>query len=293
MASLHRPLPTEPPAVPMVRHLRQVLLWPLHVDEYTGDASQFHERHYNEFVAFLPYVQRFLYGEGRAQREGDPRSAGSPMRVFRRKAIAAVRAVPREGDPPITLEVVHIDLYFFYGVDIVILNVELAANGLPLPLVQELPYRSGRAYPAGWREDGLPQHSLISCEWLAADASVLAASDASQRDGFIAHVAEHRAPRIASHWEYLLAPLVNHHSSQPGALRFRQIEYYRMPMMAWLGLDDPRQLQHGDFVRLGLVTGASEPGPALDAGLPYAAVSTPAATAVCWHSSATSISCCS
>src|SRR5437870_10849875 len=81
------------PAVP-VRHFRQVLLWPLRlmpvegqpgppwhllrdmpgspwqevVDEYTGQAGGFHERHYNEFVAFLPYVQRFLYGEGRARR---------------------------------------------------------------------------------------------------------------------------------------------------------------------------------------------------------------------------------
>ncbi|MBL8350426.1 MAG: hypothetical protein JNL87_08910 [Burkholderiaceae bacterium] len=286
-----------------VRQLRQVLLWPLrlmpvvaaggehdaslqpwrvlrdmgpdcpwreHVDEYTGDAGQFHERHYNEFVSFLPYVQRFLYGEGRAQREGDPRSTGSPMRVFRRRDIAAVRAVPRQGDPTIVLQVVHVDLYFFYGVDIVILNVELAGSELPLPLVQELLYRSGRAYPAGWRADGRPQHSLASCEWLAADGSVLAASDSSLRDGFIAHVAEHRAPRIAAHWEYVLAPLVNHHSAQAGALRYRQIEYYRMPMMAWLAVDDPRRLERSDFVRLGLVTGAGEPGSPAQARLPYA-----------------------
>jgi hypothetical protein len=289
--------------MPMVRQLRQVLLWPLrlmpvagddgepdpralpwrvlrdlgeaspwreHVDEYTGDAGQFHERHYNEFVSFLPYVQRFLYGEGRAQREGDPRSAGSPMRVFRRKDIAAVRTVPRHGDPPITLQVVHVDLYFFQGVDIVILNVELAGSELPLPLVQELLYRSGRAYPAGWRADGRPQHNLASCEWLHADGRVLAASDSARRDEFIAHVAEHRAPRIAAHWEYVLAPLVNHHSSREGALRFRQIEYYRMPMMAWLALDDPLRLQRSDFVRLGLVTGAGEPGAVPDTRLPYA-----------------------
>src|SRR5688572_1974308 len=80
-----------------VRHLRQVLLWPLRlmpvpgadgahrrpwqllrelgdsspwkevVDEYTGERDRFHERHYNEFVTFLPYVQRFLYGEGRSR----------------------------------------------------------------------------------------------------------------------------------------------------------------------------------------------------------------------------------
>jgi hypothetical protein len=285
--------PTVNDLTPTVRHLRQVLLWPLrlmttgddealqrmpwrwlreqgaaspwreHFDEYTGDAAQFHERHYNEFVAFLPYVQRFLYGEGRARRSAggdsdDSASAGSPMRVFRRRDIAAVRVVLREGDAPVTLKVVHVDLYFFYGVDVVLLNVEVAADELPLPLAQELMYRFGRAYPAGWRADGHPQHSLAQCEWLDADGRVLAASDARERDAFLAHVAEHRAPRIASHWAFMLEPLVNHHSERPGALRYRQIEYYRMPMMAYLAVDDPCALSRGDFVRLGLVTGPGE-----------------------------------
>ena len=85
-------LPASAPADVQVRHLRQALLWPLrlipegiaddakqrlapwqllrqlgeatpwreHVDEYAGGAGGFHERHYNEFVTFLPYVQRFL-----------------------------------------------------------------------------------------------------------------------------------------------------------------------------------------------------------------------------------------
>lgn len=294
-------MPPAPPAthaVPTVRHLRQVLLWPLrlipqavaddaeqrrapwqllrdidspwreHFDEYTGDASHFHERHYNEFVAFLPYVQRFLYGEGRATRDGGDGSTGSPMRVFRRHDIAAVRVVPRDtgsGDTPVTLQVVHVDLYFFYGVDIVLLNVEVAADELPLPLAQELMYRFGRAYPAGWYADGRPQHTLARCEWLDAEGRVLAASDAGERDTFLAHVAEHRAPRIAAHWEFVLAPLVNHHSAREGALRFRQIEYYRMPMMAYLAVDDPGALSRSDFVRLGLVTGAGDA-----VALPYA-----------------------
>jgi len=79
-----------------VRHFRQILLWPLRlvlapgarnkrpwqvleelgatspwkeaVDEYTGEVSRFHERHYHEFVTFLPYVQQFLYGEIRSRR---------------------------------------------------------------------------------------------------------------------------------------------------------------------------------------------------------------------------------
>ena len=285
-----------------MRHLRQSLLWPLrlvpsgvaddsehrrapwqllrdlgdaspwreHFDEYNGGAGGFHERHYNEFVTFLPYVQRFLYGEGRADRGSGSGVSGSPMRVFRRKDIAAVRVMSRPGDAPITLQVVHVDLYFFYGVDIVLLSVEVACDDLPLATAQELMYRFGRAYPAGWDAQGQALHCLAGVEWLAADGSVLARSDAQNRDAFLAHVAEHRAPRISAHWDFVLAPLVNHHSGAAGQLRFRQIEYYRMPMMAYLALDDPKLLTRGDFIRLGLVTGGSETVPGSEAPLPYA-----------------------
>ncbi len=286
----------------MVRHLRQTLLWPLrliptnaddddvrrrspwqllreqgaaspwqeHFDEYNGGAGGFQERHYNEFVSFLPYVQRFLYGEGRAQRGAGDAISGSPMRVFRRRDIAAVRVVPRPGDTPVTLQVVHIDLYFFFGVDLVLLNLEVAADNLPMPLAQELMYRFGRAYPGGWDAQGQALHCLSAVEWLDAQGAVLARSDAQDRNSFLAHVAEHRAPRISAHWEYVLAPLVNHHSGAPGELRFRQIEYYRMPMMAYVAVDHPRRLTRNDFIRLGLVTGGGEALPGSEVALPYA-----------------------
>ena len=76
-----------------VRHFRQILLWPLQliplkegnqvqrhwevlhsasadnpwrevIDEFGGAPGHYQERHYNELVTFLPYVQRFLYGDG-------------------------------------------------------------------------------------------------------------------------------------------------------------------------------------------------------------------------------------
>ena len=285
-----------------VRHLRQVVLWPLrlipagmaeddprrratwqvlremgesspwreHVDEYNDGAGGFHERHYNEFVSFLPYVQRFLYGEGRSRRAGSDPATGSPMRVFRRRDIAAARVVPRPGDDPIVLQVVHVDLYFFYGVDVVLLNVEVAADDLPLALAQELMYRFGRAYPAGWGADGQAVHCLAGVEWLDASGNVLARSDVQERATFLSHLAEHRAPRISQHWEYMLAPLVNHHSGAASPLHFRQIEYYRMPMMAYLAVDDPRLLTRSDFIRLGLVTGGGESVPGSEVPLPYA-----------------------
>ncbi len=290
-----------PPAAgpPTVRQLRQVLLWPLRlmpvrggpgdapnvpawqvlrslgerspwrevVNEYTGEEGAFHERHYAEFVAFLPYVQRFLYGEGRKHADaGDDARTGSPMRVFRRSDVVQVRVAARPGDAAMRLDVAHVDLYFFYDVDVVMLNVEVRADGLTLAQTQELLYRFGRGYPPGWDAHGQALHCMHSVEWLGADGRVLACSDAQQREAFLAHVCEHRAPRLSAHWAWLLQPLVSDHSEEPGALRFRQIEYYRMPMMAWLALDEPRDLTRNDFIRLGLVTGAG----AGDDAAPYA-----------------------
>ncbi len=294
-------MPTEANAsstnAPTVQHFRQALLWPLRlmpaphaghhhapwhvlremgdaspwreeVDEYTGDSSRFHERHYNEFVSFLPYVQRFLYGEGRSRGKDGGSDGDSPMRIFRRHDISAVRLVSRPGDAPVTLDVIHCDLYFFFDIDVVMLNLEVGASNLSLAQAQDILYRFGRAYPSGWEADGSALHCMASVEWLGADGRVLASSDAQQREAFLSHVAQHRAPRIAAHWAYLMQPLVSDHSEDAGVLRYRQIEYYRMPVMAYLSLDDPRRLTRDDFVRLALVTGAGSG--TSEAHLPYA-----------------------
>lgn len=273
----------------VVRHFRQILLWPLQLmpirpgtqiqehwepldrettdnpwrelrDEFTPDGGQFQLRHYSEFVAFLPYVQRFLYGESRAKKENankDDEPGSAPMRVYRRHDIASVRMVARAGDAPIVLSIAHIDLYFFYDIDVMLLNVEVFCDDLTLPQAQELLYRFGRAYPAGWDERGDGLHCLRSLEWLAADGSVLAASDSADREKFLSFVAQHRAPRISAHWAYLLKPLVLDHMDDAGAIRYRQIEFYRMPVMGLLALHEPRAVARNDFIRLGLVTGAS------------------------------------
>src|SRR5206468_875262 len=98
----------EPPKV--VRHFRQIVLWPLQLapirdgaqiqehwevlehagpdnpwsevrDEFGGGPAGFHERHYSEFVTFLPYVRRFLYGDAKGR---GATACESPIRVFRR-----------------------------------------------------------------------------------------------------------------------------------------------------------------------------------------------------------------
>jgi hypothetical protein len=274
-------------AGPVVRQFRQIVLWPLQVvcdsgkprresydalvaklapgtwrpveDEFGDPDMDFQERHYREFIAFLPHVQRFLYGDA-AGPSGKLSPNETPIRVYRRSDVARVRMVLEPGAAPITCEVAHIDLYFFQDVDAVILAFELYAEALPLGDVQNILYRFGRAYPPGWTDTGEPMHCPHRVEWLDARGKVLATSDYGDRQRFLSFVGHRRAPRIASHWEYLLRPLAPYASPEKATLRFRQIEYYRMPSMAYLLLDSLAVLRPADHVRLAF---ASAPGDAL------------------------------
>ncbi len=224
-------------------------------DEFTDDANQFKERHYREFVSFLPYVQRFLYGEGRSRRRSpeDP-PGGSPMHVFRRKDVATLRLTLRKGQVPVELNIVHLDLYFFHDLDLLQLNLEVRGRDLPLDRVRDILFRFGRAYPSGWEEGGEGLHNVYLAEWIDTHGAVIARSDAENRDKYLRYVCEHRSPCISEHWASLLRPLVLTHSDEPGELRYRLIEYQRMPVMAFLAIDQPRTLSREDWVRIGLAT---------------------------------------
>ncbi|MEY8876871.1 MAG: hypothetical protein AB9M60_10215, partial [Leptothrix sp. (in: b-proteobacteria)] len=272
----------------IVRHFRQSLLWPLQlmprhasvadplrpwqhllaqvgcpwrevIDEYTGDPSGFHERHYNEFITFLPYVQRFLYGEGARRGAGGRTGGASSLHVLRRHDVARLRVRLRPDAEPIELQVRHVDLCFFYDVDVVLLNVELHADNLPLAVAQEVLYRVGRGYPPGWDEAGYGLHTTAESVWLGHDGQELSVGDSRHRERFLAHVATHRAPRLVAHWQWLLEPMLpDDGDDDDGAvdvLRYRQLEFHRMPVAAYLAVDDPQALTRADFVRLGLVAG--------------------------------------
>jgi hypothetical protein len=266
----------------LVRQFRQILLWPLQLqpiregaqiqehwdllerdsaDNPWGEArdafvcapEDFQQRHYSEFVTFLPYVRRFLYGD--AKGVGGAGASDSPIRVFRRNDVAKIRMTYPGVADPVTFNVAHVDLCFFYDIDVVILVVEIFANELTLTRVQDTMYRFGRAYPTYW-EENRAGHCLERAEWLSADDKVLAVSDYEQREKYLAFVGRYRAPHFASHWEFLMKPLVPDHSDQKGLIRYRQIEYSRMPLLTYVAMDDARALTRADFVRLGLVTAA-------------------------------------
>ncbi len=273
-----------------VRLFRQTLLWPVQLmpireeaqiqrhwellqqpsadnpwrevaEEFAGVPQTSGVRQYAEFISFLPHVQRFLYGDPRA---GGSRRSGSSMRVFRRSDVAAVRIVLRRGAAPLTLQVLHTDLYFFYDLDIVLLNVEVSSENLSLFEAQDLLYRFGRAYPSRWEANGDGLHCAHRVEWLDAEARVLSTSDYENRERFVSFVRHNRAADISAHWAFLLSPLALDASDRAGPIRFRQLEYHRMPLMCYLAVDDPLSLSRADLVRLGLVTEAGA-----DDVLPY------------------------
>ena len=277
----------------VVRQFRQILLWPVQLrpvnenvairkhwellqrtgghpwkevdDEFTGDPRLFEERHYHEFISFLPYVQRFLYGDelghGRVGGYGE-----SPMRVFRRRDVAKLRAWFADDPAPAFFEFAHIDLYFFYDLDIAILVLEIFADDIRLTRVQDTLFRLGRAYPAFWEKNGAAGNCARRVEWLSPAGEVLAVSDYERREEYLAYACQHRTPRMASHWEFLLRPLAGHEPGQDHGVHLHQIEYYRMPLMAYLALDQPERLTRADFVRLAFA------GPPSDSpDLPYSA----------------------
>jgi len=282
------------PVLPLVRHFRQILLWPLrvmpgqaevtHISKYWelletfgegcpwrevvgefGDPRNFRERHYKEFITFLPYVQRFLYGESPG-REGQVGYGKSPIRVFRRGDIAQMRVVLEPSTPPLLFQIAHIDLYFFYDIDIIILAMEFFANDLPLLLVEDVLFKVGRAYPGFWEPSGQGGQCPYRVEWLSAIGETLAVSDYENRDKYLQFTCQHRSPSVSAHWEYLLQPLALYHSDREAVIRYRQIEYHRMPLLAYLSFSDPQSLTRGDFARLALITKA---GPSDT--LPYSA----------------------
>ena len=233
-------------------------------DDFPTDTALYQERHYREFVAFLPHVRRFLYGERVA---GDRTVYGeSPMRIFRRTDVAGLRLHLDDRPTPLELAVVHVDLYFFYDVDVVILVVEIAGRDLPLADAQEILYRFGRAYPAGWDADGTALNCFRSVEWLDRDGAVLAASDDHDRARFMAAVCRRQSTALSTHWAWLLAPLSLDPCEDPPVAAYRQLEFHRMPILAFLALDDPRRLTRADAMRLAF---ASAPGGPDE--LPYAA----------------------
>ena len=270
----------------VIRHFRQVVLWPLQLvvperttstiqrpweglsdvatgnpwsevlDEFQSNPERFEERHYREFVTFLPYVQRFIYGSkvglDPARREGEP-----SLRVYRRQDITGAR-ITYTDDTVITFGVGHVELYFFLDADVVLHAFEIFTDDITLERAQETMFRFGRAYPGFWDENGEGANCPRRVEWLDARGAVRGVSDYAEQRAYLTHVAKHRTARLAAHWATLLEPLLPADSDHVGALRYRPLEHFRMPFLAYLSIDEPTRLSRMDFVRLALAAAPAD-----------------------------------
>lgn len=288
METGHTPGAPDGSAEPRVRGFRQVVLYPLHLVVAPGtiapppncdrlaaldgpwreissvlDAADVggREARYGEFVSFMPDVQRFLYGDGSGAMAIPP-----AVRAFRRNDVAGARVVLRPGTTAIAFAVPRVELYFFHDTNLAMLAVEFAATDLTLAQAQDALFRLPRAYPASWNAAGRGLHCCDSVELLDVGGTVLAAADYGDKERYISSVCDHRAAEIATHWQYLLAPLTLEHRAGKRDMAFHLLEQERMPLLAWLAFDDARALSRDDWIRLGLAAAPAEPGAAPTAG---------------------------
>ncbi len=218
---------------PLVRHFRQALLWPLRLMPV---AARRRRRPPAAAVAAAARPRRGLaLARGRRRIHRRPRAASTsgtttssspscrtcsasstaraargasratPSRARRCASSAAsdvaarARACRAPGDAPITLDIVHVDLYFFFDVDVVMLNVEVARRRpAAARRCRSCSTASAAPIPAGWDA----QRPARCTAWPASNGSAPTARcwrhpTRSSASAFLAHVAEHRAPRIA------------------------------------------------------------------------------------------------
>ena len=263
-----------------VREFRHILLWPLQLRRLrreTGFANHWDvlranpgpwrevkdnllvedescQTGYQDFVYFLPYVQRFLYGFGEADAQ-----TPSSLHMFRRDDIATARVRMGANDAPIVLAVARTRLVFFYDQDVTLLALEVVAHDLPLEDAIDLMDRFGRPYPPYWEEPGQGAHCTFQVEFLDTAGSLLSASDYGDRDKYVGLVRDIKQTPLSLHWEYLLHPMVPAYLGG-GVLQYYQIENKRIPIMTYLALDEPRCLTRGDLTRIGFAAkwGSSE-----------------------------------
>ena len=122
--------------------------WVEVIDEFCEDPHDFQERHYREFVTFLPFAQRFLYGS-RVGREASPHH-GEASICMSYRAQHDVRQARITLEPGSRVDVPtspHVDMHFFLDADIAIIAFEMHADDVPLDIAQDALFRFGRAYP--------------------------------------------------------------------------------------------------------------------------------------------------
>ena len=230
----------------IVRHFRQILLWPLQLMP-SAPALQI-QKHW-ELLEPDGRKRSLARGRGRVHRRSGASSRNATTRsssascptssAFSTARCVAARAGskrsarrcgcfvattwPRCGSPPgrtsrrASLDVAHVDLYFFYDTDVVAAE-RGGARRQPCRCSRRRTPCTASAAPT--RPPGTTTVKACTARTgssgSARDGQVLAVSDFERREKYLAFVCSQRAPRISSHWAFLLWPLVLDQSDETG-----------------------------------------------------------------------------
>ena len=231
------------------------------------------ETAYAEFVYFHPFVQRFLYGDRVRHGDSGERDLSPAFRLFNRTDVREVRIAlghPEVSDPPV-LNVYRVHLYVT-NLAVALLVVEIGGDDLSMELatLQELLDRFRRVYPPYWDGRGdrkYAGHCAARVQWLDQNSKPLFVEQPgfprevlADSTGFVAFARENLLPPVSRVWEHLLSPLRPRTAgpTPTRGLQFRQIEDERIPVMAYIGVDDPTLLSRPDFLRLALLDESGE-----------------------------------
>jgi hypothetical protein len=200
---------------------------------------------YAEFVYFHPFVQRFLYDDGK----------DAAIKVFKRSDVKKAEVTLRAGEEGsrVILDVNRIELYLFPNERIAIMAMEVMGSDMPLGVVQDLQDQFRRAYPPFWFNNGNAGLCPAKVQWLGAEGSPVGPE--SNYDDIRRHydfARQGSAPPASSHWAWLLEPWRPYAGKEngDGGISFQQLEDERIPFMSHIAFDDPARLTEGDFIRL-------------------------------------------
>lgn len=208
---------------------------------------------YSEFVYFHPYVRRFLYSR-------DP----SPIHVFSRKDVGGLRVeIPKGHDHDaiaLDLGVDRIRLFAF-DTGIAVLAVETChvfdSTPESLYVLLDLQNIIRRIYPPYWfQEDSKWQAGQCPARavWKSKSTGEIIAeseSDFAEMEKHLNAVESQKLPPLCNHWSWLLRPFA--FNGDTAAICGKQLLDERMPLMAWVTVENPDALTEGDFDRLTFV----------------------------------------
>ncbi|AEO46652.1 hypothetical protein F11_00910 [Rhodospirillum rubrum F11] len=211
---------------------------PLRALDEGSDEEKNKREAYAAFVYFHPFIQKVLF-----PKTDDPNRL---LRQFRRSGITHMTAVFKNLSLTFVVKRCHLYLISETGTALFVLEIS-TQHLLSLDKVQTILEILRRAYPPFWETDkkagNIPGNIPREVFWHGPKEDrhqpPLTFEDCWEQ---VAAKDTRRTPR-ARHWEEVLGKAFFEHP-------WMQVTDERIPAMAWISVDQPKEISYGDWVRL-------------------------------------------